>query len=76
VERVAAELCNRRRGHPDGHVYVVTVVVGGNVVKRDGELVGIDREQVLRRLGVSANGLFERSGYPRPILGTWVSDSG
>jgi 5-methylthioadenosine/S-adenosylhomocysteine deaminase len=55
---------------------VVTVVVGGNVVKRDGELVGIDREQVLRRLGVSANGLFERSGYPRPILGTWVSDSG
>jgi 5-methylthioadenosine/S-adenosylhomocysteine deaminase len=55
---------------------VATVLVGGKVVKRDGQLVGVDPKQLLAHLAASADGLFQRSGYPRPVLGTCCPHSG
>jgi 5-methylthioadenosine/S-adenosylhomocysteine deaminase len=52
---------------------VDTVLVAGRVVKRDGQLAGVDVGQALDRLRQSADGLFARSNYPHDVLGTCCS---
>jgi hypothetical protein len=43
---------------------VRTVLVGGRVVKWDGQLVGVDIAALRRRLEASQMGLLERAGWP------------
>ncbi len=49
---------------------VDSVLVAGRMVKRGGQLIGVDVQDALRQLQQSADGLFARSKYPRDALGS------
>jgi cytosine/adenosine deaminase-related metal-dependent hydrolase len=55
----------------DAHVgNVETVLVAGRVLKRDGELVGVDMAALRGRTEAAVSALFARAGAPRD--GTWL----
>ena len=45
-----------------------TVIVGGEIVKHDGRLQGVDVDAALTELSRSAESLFSRSQYPDVLL--------
>jgi 5-methylthioadenosine/S-adenosylhomocysteine deaminase len=47
---------------------VATVIVDGQIMKRDGHLVGVDVAEAIEQLSRSAEGLLRRSNYPDILL--------
>jgi 5-methylthioadenosine/S-adenosylhomocysteine deaminase len=47
---------------------VVTVIVDGQIMKKDGHLVGVDVTEAIEQLSRSAEGLLRRSNYPNILL--------
>jgi 5-methylthioadenosine/S-adenosylhomocysteine deaminase len=47
---------------------VATVIVDGQVMKKDGHLVGVDVDEAIEQLSRSAEGLLRRSNYPNILL--------
>ena len=47
---------------------VTTVTVDGQVMRKDGQLVGVDVEEAIDHLNRSAEGLLRRSHYPNILL--------
>jgi 5-methylthioadenosine/S-adenosylhomocysteine deaminase len=47
---------------------VVTVIVDGQIMKKDGHLVGVDVPEAIKQLSRSAEGLLRRSNYPNILL--------